>query len=353
MRNQRRLFAVLLALLLLCSCAKTGRTAEQPDASAKAEQTELPPEETAPETAEADPSDDHTAGDPTEAISAEDEIALMRELEARTALHPAHPALDTQWLDRRAMSKWVLPFQQQIEVYGPRLRDADWAADLYALTEIGDYLGALTFSDGSEAVYLKILLAADTVDALPAADGAQLAAAAAAGSPEDERILPETLPELYYETFLSDLEAAYSGGLSFESPAELTEEALYTSFQIFAEERNLLDRWDAAAGAYLFSELQICEVLDRYYEGYTFRIEEDPQYDPARQAIAAQVIGGFGGGTHVRVLEIRAEGSVCTIRGSVLDGNDAPLGQKEYVLDFYDGGFYIRAVRALPDGDHG
>ena len=47
------MFAVLLALLLLCSCAKTGRTAEQPDASAKAEQTELPPEETAPETAEA------------------------------------------------------------------------------------------------------------------------------------------------------------------------------------------------------------------------------------------------------------------------------------------------------------
>ena len=285
MWKQRRLFAVLLALLLLCSCAKTGRTAEQPDASAKAEQTELPPEETAPETAEADPSDDHTAGDPTEAISAEDEIALMRELEARTALHPAHPALDTQWLDRRAMSKWVLTFQQQIEVYGPRLRDADWAADLYALTEIGDYLGALTFSDGSEAVYLKILLAADTVDALPAADGAQLAAAAAAGSPEDERILPEALPELYYETFLSDLEAAYSGGLSFESPAELTEEALYTSFQIFAEERNLLDRWDAAAGAYLFSEEQICAVLDRYYEGYTFRIEDAPQYDPARHKL--------------------------------------------------------------------
>ena len=84
------MFAVLLALLLLCSCAKTGRTAEQPDASAKAEQTELPPEETAPETAEADPSDDHTAEDPTEAIFAEDEIALMRELEAQTALHPAH-----------------------------------------------------------------------------------------------------------------------------------------------------------------------------------------------------------------------------------------------------------------------
>ena len=110
------MFAVLLALLLLCSCAKTGRTAEQPDASAKAEQTELPPEETAPETAEADPSDDHTAEDPTEAIFAEDEIALMRELEAQTALHPAHPALDTQWLDQRAMSKWVLTFQQQIEV---------------------------------------------------------------------------------------------------------------------------------------------------------------------------------------------------------------------------------------------
>ena len=167
-----------------------------------------------------------------------------------------------------------------------------------------------------------------------------------------ERYLPpvETFPSV--ENF--DYEAKYqAGGAKEICPAELTEEALYTSFQIFAEERNLLDRWDAAAGAYLFSEEQICAVLDRYYEGYTFRIEDDPQYDPARQAIAAQVIGGFGGGTHVRVLEIRADGSVCTIRGSVLDGNDAPLGQKEYVLDFYDGGFYIRAVRALPDGDHG
>ena len=60
-------------------------------------------------------------------------------------------------------------------------------------------------------------------------------------------------------------------------------------------------------------------------------------------------IGGFGGGYSVDDLEIRSNGAEYTIKGTVRDGNGREIARKEYVLDAYDGGYTIRAIRPCAD----
>lgn len=338
-------FVLFLTLFLLCACAKEP-VAEQPAAPVQAG---MPAQE--------DPAPEEPAAPEKEppaqaALSGEEQAQLLHDLDTRINLHPAHPALNMRWLDERASSQWLMFFQQQIDTYSPLLYGAAYEADLYSLEQIGDYLGALTFLDGADSVYLKISIEEDTVTELPAAEGEQLFSAyerlLSSGVPET--ISPETLPEYYYEMILSSLEIAYPDGLYFESPAELTEQELYTSFQLFADQDDLLACWDEAAGAYLYSEKFICSVLDRYYEGYVFHIEDDPEYDPAYHAIASQIVGGFGGGIYVSGVMVRADGERYNICGTVRDGNGDPMCQKDYVLEFYDGGFYLCAVRDCAHG---
>lgn len=270
-------FALFLTLFLLCSCAKTAPIEEQPAAPVQAG---MPAQE---EPALEEPAAPEAEPPAQAALSGEEQAQLLHDLDTRIKLHPTHPALNTRWLDECASSQWLMFFWQQIDTYSPLLYGAAYEADLYSLEQIGDYLGALTFPDGSDSVYLKISIEEDTVTELSAAEGEQLFSAyerlLSSGVPET--ISPETLPEYYYEMILSSIEIAYPAGLYFESPAELSEQNLYLSFQLFADQDDLLACWDEQAGAYLFTEGLICSVLDRYYEGYVFHIEDDPEYDPA------------------------------------------------------------------------
>ena len=79
--------------------------------------------------------------------------------------------------------------------------------------------------------------------------------------------------------------------------------------------------------------------------GYTYRIEEDPFYDPSYDAIVTTVVGGFGGGLYVDDLKIQSDGSKCIIEGTVRDGNGEEIARKEYTFEFYNGGFYICSIR--------
>lgn len=330
------IFAILL--LALCACTKEPLEAAPVQAEMPAQEASEPQEPAAPE-----------KEPPAQAaLSGEEQAQLLRDLDMRMELHPAYPSLDMHWLDERAASQWLMFFQQQIDTYSPLLYGVTYEADLYSLEEIGDYLGALTVQDGSDPAYFKISIGDDTVAALPPADGAQLLAAyeSLLSNGAAETISPEALPEYYYEMILTSIEIAYPDGLYFESPAELSEQELYISFQLFANQDDLLACWDEQAGAYLFSEEDICAVLDRYYQGYALHIEDDPLYDSVYQAIASQVVGGFGGGVHVSDVKLQTDADRCTICAAVRDGNDNPMGQKDYVLEFYDGGFYLCAIRA-------
>lgn len=342
----KKFYLIIFSLLLLALCACTKEPLEA--APVQAEMPASAQEDPAPE----EPAVSETEPPAQAALSGEEQAQLLRDLDARMQLHPAHPSLDMHWLDERAASQWLMFFQQQIGTYSPLLYGAAYEVDLYSLEGIGDYLGTLTFQDGSDSVYFKISIENDTVTALPAADGAQLLAAyeSLLSSGAAETISPEALPEYYYEMILTSMEIAYPDGLYFESPAELSEQELYTSFQLFANQDDLLDCWNEQAGAYLFSEERICAVLDRYYQGYALHIEDDPLYDAAYHAIASQVVGGFGGGVHVSDVRLQADGNRYTICAAVRDGNGNPMGQKDYVLEFYDGGFYLCAIRDCTHG---
>ena len=156
-------------------------------------------------------------------------------------------------------------------------------------------------------------------------------------------------PDADFKTILSSLEIAYPEGLYFEDASELTEAELYTSFQLFAHEADRLQCWNESAQAYCYPNELICATLDRYYEGYIYRIEDDPLYDPQYDAVVTTAIGGFGGGYSVDDLEIRSNGAEYTIKGTVRDGNGREIARKEYVLDAYDGGYTIRAIRPCAD----
>ncbi len=156
-------------------------------------------------------------------------------------------------------------------------------------------------------------------------------------------------PDADFKTLLSSLEIAYPEGLYFEDASELTEAELYTSFQLFAHEADRLQCWNESAQAYCYPNELICATLDRYYEGYIYRIEDDPLYDPQYDAVVTTAIGGFGGGYSVDDLEIRSNGAEYTIKGTVRDGNGREIARKEYVLDAYDGGYTIRAIRPCAD----
>ena len=129
----------------------------------------------------------------------------------------------------------------------------------------------------------------------------------------------------------------------------MTEAELYTSFQLFAHEADRLQCWNESAQAYCYPNELICATLDRYYEGYIYRIEDDPLYDPQYDAVVTTAIGGFGGGYSVDNLEIRSNGAEYTIKGTVRDGNGREIARKEYVLAAYDGGYTIRAIRPCAD----
>ena len=153
------------------------------------------------------------------------------------------------------------------------------------------------------------------------------------------------VPDADFKTLLYSLEIAYPEGLYFEDASELAEAELYTSFQLFAHEADRLQCWNESAQAYCYPNELICATLDRYYEGYIYRIEDDPLYDPQYEAVVTTAIGGFGGGYSVDDLEIRSNGAEYTIKGTVRDGNGREIARKEYVLDAYDGGYTIRAIR--------
>ena len=219
-----------------------------------------------------------------------------------------------------------------------------WEAMTETIIEAG-YEGKAGFQmDVATDTYFAVSAINQSTEKLESADGAQRLIAYNEYEKPDA-VFPEELPDAYFSVILSSMEAAYSAELSFENVEELTEAELYTSFQLFSSEDDLLNCWNEAAQAYCYTKDMICSTLDRYYNGYTYRIEEDPFYDPSYDAIVTTVVGGFGGGLYVDDLKIQSDGSKCIIEGTVRDGNGEEIARKEYTFEFYNGGFYICSIR--------
>ena len=277
-------------------------------------------------------------------ISAEVEIEFLRNFSEHVTLRTAHPELNLHFFDETAISLWRDFLFAQLPAYASFIKDVAYQANLYSLPEIGEYLAILEDSDKRTSAYFAVSAINQSTEKLESADGTQRLIAYNEYEKPDA-VFPEELPDAYFSVILSSMEAAYSAELSFENVGELTEAELYTSFQLFSSEDDLLNCWNEAAQAYCYTKDMICSTLDRYYNGYTYRIEEDPFYDPSYDAIVTTVVGGFGGGLYVDDLKIQSDGSKCILEGTVRDGNGEEIARKEYTFEFYNGGFYICSIR--------
>ena len=155
---------------------------------------------------------------------------------------------------------------------------------------------------------------------------------------------PAGLTDAYIaETIIRLPELALSGDVfTFDTPKDLTPQQLYLLFTAWAEPGELAACYDKDKDVYVFDADTICRTLDRYLEGYSFNITEYPLYDAGRAAVVTPMAGGFGGDLAV------------TLENKVYDGNTAVFtallagsGEKEYTVEFYDGGYRYLSVRQL------
>lgn len=344
MKNNIFFLSLCFALcLILMGCASKDTThfTGQPEVSASAADTsEIQNTESAEAVTESAPPEEM----PDPSVSAEEETQFLRSFCEHISLHTVHPELDLHFFDEAAISLWRDFLFAQLPAYASFIKDAAYQANLYSLPEIGEYLAILEDSDKRTSAYFAVSAINQSTEKLESADGAQRLIAYNEYEKPDA-VFPEELPDAYFSVILSSMEAAYSAELSFENVGELTEAELYTSFQLFSSEDDLLNCWNEAAQAYCYTKDMICSTLDRYYNGYTYRIEEDPFYAPSYDAIVTTVVGGFGGGLYVDDLKIQSDGSKCIIEGTVRDGNGEEIARKEYTFEFYNGGFYICSIR--------
>ena len=155
---------------------------------------------------------------------------------------------------------------------------------------------------------------------------------------------PAGLTDAYIvETIIRLPELALSGeAFTFDAPKDLTARQLYLLFAAWAEPGELAACYDKDKDVYVFDADTICKTLDRYLEGYSLNITECPLYDAGRGAVVTSVAGGFGGDLTV------------TLESKTYDGNTAVFtallagsGEKEYTVEFYDGGYRYVSVRQL------
>lgn len=348
MKNNMFFLGLCLALCLIltgCASEDTAHFTAQPEVPASAADTSEIQNTESAETATESALPEEV---PDPSVSAEEEVEFLRSFREHISLHTAHPELELHFFDEAAISLWRDFLFAQLPAYASFIKDTAYQANLYSLPEIGEYLAILEAPDKRTSAYFAVSAINQSTEILESTDGAQRLTAYNEYEKPDA-VSPEELPDAYFSVILSSMEVAYSAELSFENAGELTEAELYTSFQLFSSEDDLLNCWNEAAQAYCYTNDMICSTLDRYYNGCTYRIEEDPFYDPSYAAIVTTVVGGFGGGLYVDDLERRSDGSKCKIEGTVRDGNGEEIARKEYTFEFYHGGFYICSIRACAE----
>lgn len=155
---------------------------------------------------------------------------------------------------------------------------------------------------------------------------------------------PAGLTDAYIvETIIRLPELALSGeAFTFDAPKDLTSRQLYLLFAAWAEPEELAACYDKAKDVYVFDADTICRTLDRYLEGYSLNITECPLYDAGRGAVVTPVAGGFGGDLTV-TLESKTYDGNTAVFAALLAGS----GEKEYTVEFYDGGYRYVSVRQL------
>lgn len=209
-------------------------------------------------------------------------------------------------------------------------------------------LGSLAACTGTARVEMTVPPAQQ--EQAPAAEATAGGQSAPAVQPQDQEPAPDWtldpagLTDAYImDTIIRLPELALSGDpFTFDAPGDLKPQQLYLLFLAWAEPGTLEACWDKDGSVYVFDADTICRTLDRYLQGYTLELGSCAGYDAGRQAVVTPMAGGFGGDIDV-TLESRSYDGNTAVFTALLAGS----GEKEYTVEFYDGGYRYVSVRQL------
>ena len=137
------------------------------------------------------------------------------------------------------------------------------------------------------------------------------------------------------------------GQFSFRNPCELPDKTLFTLFLVWTDYSILEQYYDTQTGLFSFPQELIISSLDARLENYTFDITQCDNYNPMTGQIVVQTASGFGGDRAAQLSSTTFSGDTAILTVDFYDNYEfqgVPEYQKEYVIQFYDGGYRFLSV---------
>ena len=150
----------------------------------------------------------------------------------------------------------------------------------------------------------------------------------------------------------------YQSGLEFRAPESLpSAQQLFMLFLTWTSDAALESCKNPEDRLYYFPRSVICRTLDCYLKEYVFHIAQCDGYDERSGMVVLPVLPNLGGELDMQMYGKRLDGGIMTcgvdFYSDERDGTPAarPYDRTEYMLQCYDGGFYILRAegRSIPN----
>ena len=240
------------------------------------------------------------------------------------------------------------------------LSDQEWKAlaeriahgDTADLQELGSYTLCFTYENG-EPVFLS------HTEVVQEGSFLRDAALRAKFTADASRVADSELLGFLRSTELAARTAGtYQSGLEFRAPESLpSAQQLFMLFLTWTSDAALESCKNPEDRLYYFPRSVICRTLDCYLKEYVFHIAQCDGYDERSGMVVLPVLPNLGGELDMQMYGKRLDGGIMTcgvdFYSDERDGTPAarPYDRTEYMLQCYDGGFYILRAegRSIPN----
>ena len=240
------------------------------------------------------------------------------------------------------------------------LSDQEWKAlaeqiahgDTADLQELGSYTVCFSYENGepvflshTEVVQEGSFLRDAALRAKFTADASQVADSELLGFLRSTELAARTA-------------GTYQSGLEFRAPESLpSAQQLFMLFLTWTSDAALESCKNPEDRLYYFPRSVICRTLDCYLKEYVFHIAQCDGYDERSGMVVLPVLPNLGGELDMQMYGKRLDGGIMTcgvdFYSDERDGTPAarPYDRTEYMLQCYDGGFYILRAegRSIPN----
>ena len=203
----------------------------------------------------------------------------------------------------------------------------------------------------SDGDMLQQYLNAAEVVPEPAAGALRASALREKFTPDASKVTDEELLEIFRGI---ELALAGHGEDSFDDPEALSSAQLYALFLRWTSYDALQPYQDPDSGYYDIPRQAIEQTLDCYFDRYRFDITQCPGYDAKSDTVVERMPQGYGGDPNVKMASRTMDGNMLSCIVDVYpmefvpQDELEPISRKQYVLACYEGGFYLESIRDVP-----